>query len=1232
MAVFDDPGNDTTVFPDTDSQYTVEPALVKYAADGMPMNEANNPDKQPKPPGKGSSATLPPMRPKTKGTSRPAVKPTQEDLAEITQIAEELENRTRAKPVPGASSTMGQRPASDPYFNRIQDQSTGEVKAIRPLSEPVVARFLPPQPQPTFEGSSGDSLIVEPQSEDETLNEAILTKRFPKPVAKPPTQRQDRDDSPTNRSGVSVADLESVVAHIPEAGGSDTQIRQILPQRGVIQDPGLMVADQDIPALHVRIAGGLLGQLHEVMQRRARHLLMAEGSVPFGLDYYSLQSVSKDAPIYESPSLLETAYLGRVHNDGNYIDWSRRALLNKCRQSGGKWGNTAAEGARRLPGVGTLSSIRDVALAYDALRAVLSKEEVAEILKALHGNGLDCYRQLTQKPTESNLFFYDAAPPALGLASQLLMNEERYYGDAKRWADFAEQRVTAMLQNRVSEQGHPINGDFGGLTEVMRYILPYVESVKRYSQADLLMGEGGNLSKVPAWIAHQFGLGRRGLLESGGISVDDLKRAAPLLAKLADTYRDGVAQWLLQQISIADATNRMKKETTRVTAHMRLELPASYGLDSVMSVLFYDPSLMPASPAAKLSPGARLSDSAAVMRSSWDEAGALLNLQGQKGALPDLGLVSTGVHVKFAVGHKGFAGAGGESVMGRVRDYVDMGGAAYMNGEYKGTEGSLAQRHVLFLRPEQTALVFDRFDIGDGRTLQKFRFDLTGGEKTEIVDRGTLNVPASDGSGRSARFTFFSNGFSNGVELGDAGNSNLSVEFMRGRGDLACVVNFGKKETLPQVRRLNAKEKGRVYRSSLGEGQVLFNGWPNGMPQQCGWLWTDGLLSFVDRSDDYPGRYVAIKATSVLAYDMQDGIHLGFGASDPDDPDKPVEFSVCAAGPQAVLELFSRAHVRLAFPGLKSVTVDGTQVELEGQANVFVISRALEPGRHLIEVDHESPGPESSVVRPAEKQMIGSSFAFQASIGDPIGVDSANLVIDGEYLGGTLSAAPWVWQVKTSQLSEGIHEAAIEAKDVLDHVRRSQPRLFIVDNTPPTVKLITPAKEGKRVRGVLAAEAQAEDPNGVVRVQFCLNGKSVGEPVSMQPYARDLDTRSLPDGDYQLTAVAADEAGNVGVSAPIKVTLVNHQPPPKIVALKIIPPMLQIQPLATQQIEIVAIDEEDGRHPAKVVWRQITGRGVVGATGLVTAPSAEGACVLEASLPGTDLKAKLHLLVSKEQF
>jgi hypothetical protein len=1132
---------------------------------------------------------------------------------EITHIASELEREHERRKAAAESAAQddnfGAPPPSNPYFIP-QETPTVEVKALRPLSDVFVSPFVRPP--------ENESVALEPASDDNTLNEAILTKRLPLPPKPEPQPK------------VTMEEIESIVAEIPDAAGSDTEIRKVLPQSKVIEDPGLLVSEADLLEVRARLERGLLQSLFRALRDRVDGLLAARASVPFDHDYYSLRSVGGSAYIIDNPSLLEAAFIGRVANDPATMQWALEALRLKCTQNGGVFHDRAGAAAEALPGRGCVTAIRDVALAADLLSPVMKESDRAEVGKALYENGRRLAKFITDPAQNPPPGTSETGAMALGLAALPLMNFEAYYQNARRWVDTAEARAQTLLINRVADNGRPAASDLNGLTDLMRFLVPFCEAFKRYYGDDMLMGEGGNLSQLPRWIAHQFGADRYGLFSSGRLKVDDLRGATPLLAKIADTYRHGVAQWLLQQVGIAEAAKRVSEED-RISSKYRLELPANPGIDAVLTAAYYDPTLQPTSPEQSMSPGARLSETRAVIRADWAPGSTIVTLQAELGALPYVQLASAGVNLKLLAEPELYQNIGGREVAGRVRDYIDMGGAAYINGDFKGTDGSLAQRHLLYLRTEGSVLLFDRFDIGDGRSLQRAGLRIGGGGEARPVDRGTLQVNASDGSGRAARFIFYSNGFSQGVELSGPGNGlpGLTLEFLRGRGDLAGLISIGNPEQMPPVRRINTDERGRVYRTTMGDGAVLFNGWQGGMPQQCGWIWTDALMAFVDRRDDYPGRYVAIKATSVLAYDMSEGLYLGFGASHPDDPNKPVEFSLCASGPQAVLFLSTRAHVRVSFPGLKKVLVDGAEVEIEGDSKVFVIAHPLEPGRHLIEFEHESPGPESSIITPREDQFVGGAFQLQASIGDPIGVAKARLLIDGRPWGAPLTQSPWIWKVDGRELAEGPHEAVIEATDVLDHVRRSKVRSFRVDNTPPAVELNEP-HDGKKTRGILTFVATAEDHNGVERVQFCLNGKKVGEPVTTPPYTRDIDTTQFDDGQYMATAIAFDAAGNVGHSEGARLLLANDAPPPEIVKLKITPPVLAVQPLQEVQLETIGIDDEDNEHPVRVQWRRLKGQGVVDKNNIFTAPGTEGPCVMEAQVVGTTVRAKLHAVVSRE--
>jgi hypothetical protein len=76
--------------------------------------------------------------------------------------------------------------------------------------------------------------------------------------------------------------------------------------------------------------------------------------------------------------------------------------------------------------------------------------------------------------------------------------------------------------------------------------------------------------------------------------------------------------------------------------------------------------------------------------------------------------------------------------------------------------------------------------------------------------------------------------------------------------------------------------------------------------------------------------------------------------------------------------------------------------------------------------------------------------------------------------------------------------------------------------------------------------ANASDNIGVVGVQFQLNGVNLGAEDITSPYSVSWNTATSANGNYTLTAIARDAAGNVTTSAPVAVTINNDIQAPAV--------------------------------------------------------------------------------------
>lgn len=97
----------------------------------------------------------------------------------------------------------------------------------------------------------------------------------------------------------------------------------------------------------------------------------------------------------------------------------------------------------------------------------------------------------------------------------------------------------------------------------------------------------------------------------------------------------------------------------------------------------------------------------------------------------------------------------------------------------------------------------------------------------------------------------------------------------------------------------------------------------------------------------------------------------------------------------------------------------------------------------------------------------------------------------------------------------------------------------LTDTTAPAVTLTAPAG-GSTLSGVATLSANASDDVAVAGVQFLVTGNIVGTEDLQAPYSASWDTRTVPNGTYNISASARDAAANVTTTAVTSVTVSNN--------------------------------------------------------------------------------------------
>jgi hypothetical protein len=109
-----------------------------------------------------------------------------------------------------------------------------------------------------------------------------------------------------------------------------------------------------------------------------------------------------------------------------------------------------------------------------------------------------------------------------------------------------------------------------------------------------------------------------------------------------------------------------------------------------------------------------------------------------------------------------------------------------------------------------------------------------------------------------------------------------------------------------------------------------------------------------------------------------------------------------------------------------------------------------------------------------------------------------------------------------AKLSEGNHDLRIVVTDTVGHVT-SQDFKFFLDNTPPVIAFKSP-DNGSTVSGMININLDVNDPN--LMEKGWLSIKTANQTI-LDNNSFQFDTKSLPNGPYNIDAIAIDKAGNV---------------------------------------------------------------------------------------------------------
>jgi hypothetical protein len=152
------------------------------------------------------------------------------------------------------------------------------------------------------------------------------------------------------------------------------------------------------------------------------------------------------------------------------------------------------------------------------------------------------------------------------------------------------------------------------------------------------------------------------------------------------------------------------------------------------------------------------------------------------------------------------------------------------------------------------------------------------------------------------------------------------------------------------------------------------------------------------------------------------------------------------------------------------------------------------------------------------------------------------LFVDGIPVpGNVVTEAPYILQWDTAGLTEVVHLVGIRVTDAAGATADSSSLSLTVDNTVPSVTMLTPAANGQ-YNGTTLFSLSASDAYGLKSVQFTVGGQPVG-PLLTAPdtagqfvYSIAFDASTLVAGPHAVAAVVTDNAGNTTTAPAVTIT------------------------------------------------------------------------------------------------
>ncbi|MEO9476205.1 MAG: Ig-like domain-containing protein [Cyclobacteriaceae bacterium] len=184
---------------------------------------------------------------------------------------------------------------------------------------------------------------------------------------------------------------------------------------------------------------------------------------------------------------------------------------------------------------------------------------------------------------------------------------------------------------------------------------------------------------------------------------------------------------------------------------------------------------------------------------------------------------------------------------------------------------------------------------------------------------------------------------------------------------------------------------------------------------------------------------------------------------------------------------------------------------------------------------------------PTNLDTIAGEFSIEVLATDADNdLSDVQLFLDGVALGDPMTSQPFSYSWNTNQIDDGFYTLKAKVSDQAGNTTYSEPISVFVDNqadVAPVISLTSPQNEATVANTVTLSANAVDADDDLVGVKFILNGEDLAYEIFSEPFEREWITWGIPDGNYEIWAVARDYAGRKAETDKVTVTVDNSYPP-----------------------------------------------------------------------------------------